>query len=750
MVQSLEVGSNSASVRLDRGGSLAQTFRSRGWLLTAAACIPTWLSTTSGVTLVLRQGDTSGPVIGSITAQHVLDNGWLVLRTRGLPPGDYTLELVDPIGTVGWWSEPHLGQPEWTAEPGWIAYRDGQAFLGVYRLRLEFVPALRSAWWQVSLVGRSLTFTGGVDDGLHLTVPQASTDLAPVLRLPWSASGYDVSPVSGITVSYFLSDTGQFMPVHELKRRTGGVPDLAVERSLRIGGNGDADLLVEGSGGTVTFSMGPDTLEPQFLGFAKASFTLTAVKHVDQPPGLPWISTGSSQLDGDLNRFLHERAFSPSAGEGGQPTWWEWMGLIRAWSDTALANELRAQLEDWRTNRIDADGYVWSWNDQPGWPLDLGRNIGGQPVDTRHFDTNARYILGAYRYFCWRDGTDAYLQRILPTLRIVMDYQLNQLGGRHGLLVLDMPWHRGTARDYASNYWDDTPFGYQDAYENIYFYASLLKMAELETAAGEGSRASALRDLAASVRRNFNATFWNDSRGRYVATVDVDGRTHDFGFSYVNLEALAYGLGDAAQARRIFAWLDEQRTDSGEQDAYERFIFAPQVTTSDCSAWWYLDGAGAIARPAYGTQQQNGGAILYTSGYDLWARAQYLGPDNAWARFQAILRRWRLDHLCGGSPLARGENNGWQVGTDIPFPESGLAPVAVLYAFLGMDVYPHRLDLTPRLPSSVPHLQVTGVTYQGSVLRIKADHQRLSIRGSKGQRLDVPYRAGQTFSIHTV
>ena len=36
--------------------------------------------------------------------------------------------------------------------------------------------------------------------------------------------------------------------------------------------------------------------------------------------------------------------------------------------------------------------------------------------------------------------------------------------------------------------------------------------------------------------------FWNEDRGRFVACIDIDGAAHDYGFTFLNLEAIYYGF----------------------------------------------------------------------------------------------------------------------------------------------------------------------------------------------------------------
>lgn len=102
------------------------------------------------------------------------------------------------------------------------------------------------------------------------------------------------------------------------------------------------------------------------------------------------------------------------------------------------------------------------------------------------------------------------------------------------------------------------------------------------------------------------------------------------------------------------------------------------------------------------------------------ARAKHLGADNACARLQAILDRYmEPDRLAGGSPLYRGEINGWQVGTDTPFPESGIVPASFLHAFIGVEANVKGLKITPNVPSRFTHIGVRNLRYQGMMLDIR-------------------------------
>jgi len=222
--------------------------------------------------------------------------------------------------------------------------------------------------------------------------------------------------------------------------------------------------------------------------------------------------------------------------------------------------------------------------------------------------------------------------------------------------------------------------------------------------------------------------------------VDVDGKRHDYGFTFVNLEAMAYGLASEQQARRVYDWMENGITSSGKADTYSRWVFAPRANTihnpiwnedgtNDPNAagvepWWHSGWRGT----PFDEQCQDGGAILYTSYFDLMARTELLSPDNAWQRWSEILARYREpDRLCGGPPLYRGETpqqaNPGSVGLDIPFPESGLVPTWFLYGLAGVRATPEGLVIAPRLPHTLPWLTIRNLDYRDLPLTLRVTNR---------------------------
>jgi len=334
----------------------------------------------------------------------------------------------------------------------------------------------------------------------------------------------------------------------------------------------------------------------------------------------------------------------------------------------------------------------------------------------------------------YRDGqaVERDPRTLLERLRSAMDFQLDQLDGREGLMVISDPASNGTYNGFPTDYWDNFPFGYKSAYANIYFYASLAAMTELEDAMGNAGRAAELRALRPLVKRRFNEEFWDDAKGRYVGCVDARGEVHDYGFTYVNTEAIAYGLADEEKARRIYSWLDGSREIAGDyskgKDIY-RYVVAPRSSTIPVESvephWWYdINGAISIGpggRANYDEHLENGGVIFYTSFYDLVSRLLYISPDDALTRLDAIMAEFHKDQLRRDPP--NGQGVAWKLGIIGEFPESGLVPAFLVHGFLGACAGSDGLHISPRLPSKMPYVGVRDLWFRGSMYTITASRE---------------------------
>jgi len=256
-------------------------------------------------------------------------------------------------------------------------------------------------------------------------------------------------------------------------------------------------------------------------------------------------------------------------------------------------------------------------------------------------------------------------------------------------------------------------------------------------------------------------TFWNAATGRYAPNVDVDGAMHDYGYTFVNLEALAQGLADSTRAASIFSWLDGTRTVAGDTstgaDIYSP-KFAARASTKRNAEWYNIIWPQSENYP-FGTQVQDGGAILYVNYYDVMARLKYKSADDAWNRFSAMLDHYREAQEEGGYrsyygirgvPM-QGDGSAGGIGIDAEFTESALSPLAFLYGFLGVDTDKDGLVVAPRRPSALGWMKVEKLRYDGAEASVFSSASETTVTidvasGSKSLKIG-SLTPGATYSV---
>jgi hypothetical protein len=376
-------------------------------------------------------------------------------------------------------------------------------------------------------------------------------------------------------------------------------------------------------------------------------------------------------------------------------------------------------------------------------------------IDTRHPTTGSLFLHGSTEYFAWTRDL-AFLRANAGRMRSALRFALDEFevragkhvrvpwvghDGRSGLVIgPDGTKSRRSGLGVGNNYWDLLPFGGHDAMATMNLCDALDRMAELEAAVeahpewavpadGDPFAAADLRRLAAEVRTDFQTRFWNAERGRFVGWIDVEGRAHDHGFTFLNLEAIHYGMATPEQARSILDWIDGKRVVEGDTstgaDIY-RWRFAPRATTRRNVEDYVWVWSGPETIP-WGGQVQDGGAVLGFSYFDLMARLRTNGPDDAWRRLREILAWFREVQAEGGyrayyAQPGRGSLQGGGtaggLGLDQEFLESVLVPQVMLYGFMGFRPGPDGFTVNPRLPAGWPSLSVSGVHVGDQVLEI--------------------------------
>ncbi len=388
--------------------------------------------------------------------------------------------------------------------------------------------------------------------------------------------------------------------------------------------------------------------------------------------------------------------------------------------------------------------------------------------DTRHPVNNAAFVLGAARYVAWT-GDREFLGANLPRMRRAFAYIEKDLVPKNQNVVLvRWPGHDGRSglsvaadgsktihpgRGIGNNYWDLLPFGHQDAYATVHAYSAARAMAELETSIDQdtvewkppardprtwSAEPEFLERWAPALRQDGNRLFWNPRTGRFVGCIDIDGQAHDYGFTFLNLEAVATGFATDDHAKSVMEWITGRRlvpddTSLGA-DLYH-WRFAPRATTRR-NVDWYVFAWNAPESIPFGGQVQDGGAVLGFSYHDLLARLRVLGPDAAWERLAAILAWYDEVRAAGGyrryydgrrEGTLQGGGTAGGLGMDHEFFESALVPQFLIDGFLGFHPRLDGFRLDPSLPSSWPSLRVDRLRWHEFEMTIEVARSRFSL-----------------------
>ena len=302
----------------------------------------------------------------------------------------------------------------------------------------------------------------------------------------------------------------------------------------------------------------------------------------------------------------------------------------------------------------------------------------------------------------------------------------------------------------GNNYWDILPFGCLDCYATIQYYDALQTMLRVErdilaNPAWEVPRGALAFDPemlsrhAADVKAEGNRLFWGETNGRFFACIDADGQSHDYGFTFLNCEAVYYNFATPEHARAILAWLNGDRVVAGDtaqgSDIYH-WRFAPRATTKRNLDWYFWAWSSPESIPL-GGQVQDGGAVLGFSYHDLMARLKTLGPDNAWKRLQEVLRWFKEVQAAGGyrkyyngqrEGSMQGGGTAGGLGLDMEFFESVMVPQVMLNGFLGFAPGADGFKIDPKLPTDWPELAIERIRFQNLLLDIRAKRDSIEIR----------------------
>jgi hypothetical protein len=385
--------------------------------------------------------------------------------------------------------------------------------------------------------------------------------------------------------------------------------------------------------------------------------------------------------------------------------------------------------------------------------------------DTRHNINSQNFIRGCAKYFWWTRDLSflrANINRMRTALRYLMtEHQAQERkvvytgwvghSGRSGIKrTADGRKELITGEGIGNNYWDLMPFGGQDCYATIHHYDAVRALAQIEREVRLHSKwqiplgvlsfePDTLESHARDVKSRGNQIFWNNKTQRFNACIDADGNPHEYGYTFLNLEAVYYDFATPEHARAILAWVNGDRLVEGDtaqgKDIYH-WRFGPRATTKRNVDWYFWAWSNPESIP-WGGQVQDGGAVLGFSYHDLMSRLNVLGADNAWQRLQEIVKWFDLVLAAGGyrkyydgksrEGALQGGGTAGGLGLDQEFFESALVPQVMLYGFLGFRPRGDGFELNPRLPSEWPELAVEPIRFQNLRLTLRATRDTIEI-----------------------
>ena len=444
--------------------------------------------------------------------------------------------------------------------------------------------------------------------------------------------------------------------------------------------------------------------------------------------------------------------------------------------------------------------------------------------DTRHSNNNT-LLISSLRTDYDYTGDLEYLKENITRARKAMNFFMQMYDEERGLndqsyLVghdadKTSPFQSDqVAMSLANGYWDISFMPQYDFQSNMYFHEALVDLAYLESVLEEKGitvdkslatvltadreynhgtseytyTSAQLKEIADRVltelRKTTNAAdktgFWSNETGRFVAGYcDAENKWYDYGYTMWNMEAIYYGIATEEQAKSIMDWISGART--VEQDKYGSqgediyyFEFAPRVNTYSPEDQYDLSILNGfytnVSQVEYGvTQVQNGGAIMYTSFYDLMSRISTYGGNDAYSRLKGI-KDWYMDvydyykesdnynahpdrfywdYYCKGAwenpdgeiyypqngtkGMAERGNSTGIVGLDGEFLESVLMIAAIPYGFFGIEsIGGDVLKIEPSLPDELDYWGVENLAFHSvkyDLTVFKNSVQLHSVRG---------------------
>ena len=417
--------------------------------------------------------------------------------------------------------------------------------------------------------------------------------------------------------------------------------------------------------------------------------------------------------------------------------------------------------------------------------------------DSRQID-NGFNLVEAVKLYYEFTGDKKILEDTLNRCRKVAMFMVYNLDGENGLVDLsNFVGHNGgviadgVSQTIASSYWDVLSLSPKSLYAQVLYYQTLQNLAYLESAAkSENITVEApeiklndggtiayefdeayLQKLAGKVAHEVqkpvdaqNKTgFFDTEKGRFIEGFNMHGDVVDYGSTIFNNMVVAAGMATKSQGEKVVSWISGERIIEGDDavgymgdlDEYLNYgiydyEFAPRTTTVKNSKQ-YTSGHYTEANKAYSASCQDGGAIMFTSYYDMQARIQTRGVDNAYNRLKGI-RDWYLkvydfaqENGYGGAQFYRsyyssevgiplqGMNVAGSLGLDSEFIENAIVYAIVPFGFFNLESKSAKtLSVTPMLPKELSFWRMENLKFNGVLYDLEAGDDYVLLESVRG------------------
>lgn len=372
-----------------------------------------------------------------------------------------------------------------------------------------------------------------------------------------------------------------------------------------------------------------------------------------------------------------------------------WVGeMIEVFgSDTAI-EAYKEGLQDIHDHMTEASGRVFCCH--PGWGPTWGHDYG---------DHIPSYVLGlvqAYRL----SGDAEWLDPLRVRANLSIDYLLTNWTDPDTHFVKNVNPNLGEP-DYDNDYWESST-GTYNGYTTALLYDALTSWAQLESDVFEDdARASTLRDIADSIKANYNRDaadggFWSEASQTFL----YGSGNQDALYLPVNAAVLKSDITDAAREQAIVAAIREQ-------NAVGNYDLNP-MNVQDL----YL--ADTVSRTA-GKGGENGGWYGIPEGDFYAGLALVDDPSVMQTAIASFLTRYQVDGFYGSSTYDRADPT-LRTGAAQFFPLTALPARGLYYYGYGLQPRLDRLVVAPHISSA---MEGSSVDYRWRGVDLTVDYEAL-------------------------